>query len=227
MSLTKILRTWTKTLSGAGAAVDELRSIDQALRQRIAELEAQRSAMVGALPTAAELQATAARVVEDVRRQFVSIYGGSIARSVGGAVAGEPGAWRIQQSKMPEELFIQRPLDLLCILMPDEAAAGLVALAAAAALAQRGDVPPLADRLPRLAALDAEVVAAEQEHAALVDAARAQGIVLEHTDAEQARRNRAAYEADMERRQGQSGRLEPADMLNPKATPVSWAGRRR
>ena len=190
-----VLQKLQQLLGGVSSAIGNVKQAEGALRARLTEIEQEEHRLL-TLPAppadvekslAALLAEVAQRWVNDNGRAVVTAASGRVARAIGPADA-RP-ADQLRSGYLADALAAPLTLGALAAIAPEVVREGLARVVRATTY-DHG--PALGGRIERLAALDAERVALQREHADLVDRAVDAGVDLRHLPEETARRMRAA-----------------------------------
>jgi len=195
----KMLTDLVGRLAGARSALDELHGTDKTLRAMHEDLQAERRRLCGARPPKADLIAEAERQVDAIAAAWAAANGPQLVDAIAPRVDVTPGD-AVRGTVEGNLLLAPFAVDVLTLLA---LAAGPVkqSLRAIIAATEYAEGPPMSERVPLIAAVDAKLADVEEQHSSLVDQAAALGIALDLLDAVRLRRARAAHLAEVRERQ--------------------------
>lgn len=190
-------KSWAQSLAGARSAVSQLHETEARLLDNLSQLRAKRDQLLSSRPPRADVIANMEAAVAQLGATWLENHGeyivgnlaGGLDVGVRGDVAGIRAGRLKSESFHPFDAFPSGnvSIDALCALAPTLVRESLKRIIDSARY-EAG--PPLTERAPRIAIIDAEIEELEREHAALVDQAEAAGIKIDHTAEERGRRAR-------------------------------------
>jgi hypothetical protein len=176
MTTPSVAADYAKGLQAARAALTTLHAEDARLRAEHVALGRERLHLLNAWPPVDEIVAAMRGVVDALAAAWAKNKASSLRAAFGpGLEETTPGSFKPRRSQWPEHLFYSTVYggfnsEHFAEMSPETVKATFEA-------ALRADPyeagPPLADRLPLLADVDARIAALERAHEELVDAARA------------------------------------------------------
>jgi hypothetical protein len=215
-----VLENLKNLLGGASAAIANLRRAELGIRERLGALDREEVALLSLAAPPAELEGNLRALVSDLGRRWTEAHAGDLVRDGSGRVERSLGPVErrspdvLAPGRLPAVFDGPVSVAMLAGVCPDLLVAGLIGLAQSV---RHESGPPLAERLARLADIQAERERLETEHAQLVDEADRAGLTLQHLQGETARRLAGAARREAGERDGVANR----DLYrrNPSARP--------
>lgn len=192
-ALSQLTATSKLAADAARTAVADLQGAVRAITEQRVVATAEREALLSARPPMAEVLAALDQDLARVGRHWREVYGPNLLSVLAPVVdpTSAPTYRAIRHGALEQVFPASFDLGTLAALFPAMIREGLVA-----ALPAFASGPPMTERPALLAAVDAQVLELETQHAQLVDQAAAAGIVLDHLPETIARRHREARDQE-------------------------------